>query len=194
MSKIVEISIVCNFAQALRKVAKVGVEMNEITIKVYAESIGVSHQAVYQMISNHSEEIEPYIIKKGKTRYLTEKAVELLDSYRKGNPLSVHTVEQSEQIRLLQKANADASAREKELLEVIAELRGQLQQKAEKEAANALLLAGSTQLQQKVNEIPELIQNAVEKKELEMKLQFSEREKEIEGQFEKTWFGLYRKK
>ena len=161
--------------------------MKEMTVKQYADMTGVSHQAVYQMMTNHREEIDPFIIKRGKTRYLTEKAVELLDGYRKGNPLSVHTVEQTELIQMLQKANSEAAVRENQLLQQIADLQEELRFKAEKEAANALLLAGSTQLQQKVDEIPQLIQEAVEKKELELRLEFAE-------QYEKTIFGFYRRK
>lgn len=52
------------------------------TVRDYASERGISHQAVYQMMATHKNELEPFIVKHGRTRYLTEKAEEVLDHYR----------------------------------------------------------------------------------------------------------------
>jgi len=173
----------------------------EISIKTYAETVGISHQAVYQQISNHKEEIEPHIVKRGNTRYLTDKAVEILDNLRKDNPLAVHQVQQNEQIALLQNDLQLASEREKALMQTINDLRKQLQMKAEEEAKNAFMIASASQMQEKIDAIPEQIKAAEDKKELEMRLEFKEREQEIRDEmqakiddFKPTFFGFYRKK
>lgn len=57
-----------------------------ITIRSYAKSRCISYEAVRQSIKRHKDELSDHIIKQGKTQYLSDVAVEILDKYRvKGN-------------------------------------------------------------------------------------------------------------
>lgn len=57
-----------------------------VTIRAYAKSRCISYEAVRQSIKRHKDELTDHIIKQGKTQYLSDVAVEILDKYRvKGN-------------------------------------------------------------------------------------------------------------
>lgn len=72
------------------------------TVKEYAEIKGVSHQAVYKMLQVHKDELEDYIIKRGRTRFLTDEAIDILEKYRESNPVIVEQVHSREQIEELE--------------------------------------------------------------------------------------------
>lgn len=86
-----------------------------ITVKQYASERGVTHQAVYGLIKSHKQELEGLIVIQGRTRFLTDDAVELLDSFRKSNPVVVLQMDKDEEIERLNNEN-------KALLLKIAEL------------------------------------------------------------------------
>lgn len=73
-----------------------------VTIKEYATRKGVSHQAVYKMIQIHSDELEPHIIQRGRTRYLTDAAVELMEQYRETSPQVVENYNDAVKIKELE--------------------------------------------------------------------------------------------
>ena len=52
------------------------------TVKEYAMERGITHQAVYQMLSTHKDELDDLIVMNGRTRYLTPQAEAILDQYR----------------------------------------------------------------------------------------------------------------
>lgn len=57
-----------------------------LTIRDYAKSRHISYEAVRQSIKRHKDELSEHISKQGKTQYLSDTAVEILDKYRlKGN-------------------------------------------------------------------------------------------------------------
>ena len=60
-----------------------------ITIKDYAKSRGISYEAVRQSIKRHKTELSDHISKQGRTQYLDETAVIVLDNYRNKNTVSV---------------------------------------------------------------------------------------------------------
>lgn len=72
------------------------------TVKEYAEIKGVSHQAVYKMLQVHKDELEGYIIKRGRTRFLTDEAIDILEKYRESNPVIVDQVHSRERIEELE--------------------------------------------------------------------------------------------
>lgn len=72
------------------------------TVKEYAEIKGVSHQAVYKMLQVHKDELEDYIIKRGRTRFLTDEAIDILEKYRESNPVIVDQVHSRERIEELE--------------------------------------------------------------------------------------------
>ena len=73
-----------------------------ITIKDYAMQNGISHQAVYQMLGTHKEELDPHIVKQGRTRFLTDKAVEILEQYRQQATIVIDRQDQTERIKELE--------------------------------------------------------------------------------------------
>ena len=64
----------------LRKTCERGLHMK--TVKEYAMERGITHQAVYQMLSTHKDELDDLIVMNGRTRYLTPQAEAILDQYR----------------------------------------------------------------------------------------------------------------
>lgn len=53
-----------------------------LTIREYANSRNVSYEAVRRSIKQYDKELRTEIIKQGRTRYLSDVAVEFLDSHR----------------------------------------------------------------------------------------------------------------
>lgn len=72
------------------------------TVRDYASERGISHQAVYQMMATHKKELEPFIVKRGRTRYLTEKAEEVLDHYRNQSTIVIAQNDNHARIKQLQ--------------------------------------------------------------------------------------------
>ena len=70
-----------------------------ITIKDYAQQQGISHQAVYQMLGTHKDELDPHIVKQGRTRFLTDEAVEILEKYRQQAPIVMERQDQVARIK-----------------------------------------------------------------------------------------------
>lgn len=73
------------------------------TVKQYAEEKGVSHQAVYKMISTHESELRDFILVQDRTRFLTPEAEELLDGYRKKSQIVIEREDANETIETLKK-------------------------------------------------------------------------------------------
>lgn len=71
------------------------------SIKVFAEERNITHQAVYQMMSVHKEELEEHIVRDGRTRYLTPEAEAILDKYRNKSAIVVETKNNSAEIEQL---------------------------------------------------------------------------------------------
>ena len=84
----------------LRKPCARGLNMK--TVRDYASERGISHQAVYQMMTTHKKELEPFIVKRGRTRYLTEKAEEVLDHYRNQSTIVIAQNDNHARIKQLQ--------------------------------------------------------------------------------------------
>ena len=53
-----------------------------LSVKEYAKLRNISYEAARQSILHHKKELDGHIIKQGKTRYLDETAVELMDQWR----------------------------------------------------------------------------------------------------------------
>jgi len=74
-----------------------------ITIKEYAERKGVSHQSVYKQLQTHADELAEFIVTKGRTRYLTDEAIGILEQYRETNPQVVEKTNYQEKIEDLER-------------------------------------------------------------------------------------------
>ena len=72
-----------------------------MTIKQYAESQNVTYEAVRKQIVGYGEELKDHIVRKGRTQYLDEWAVEFLTKRRRENPVILLSQDKDEAIELL---------------------------------------------------------------------------------------------
>lgn len=96
-----------------------------ISIKDYAKEKGVSYEAIRQSVDRYKDELEGHIVKQGKTRYLDETAVEILNSKRAVNPVVIVNEDKDERIAALEEEN-------KALLQRVAALQDQLLKEKER--------------------------------------------------------------
>lgn len=95
-------------------------EINLLTIKEYARKKNVSYEAVRKQIQKYKDgELKDHIIRKNKTQYLDEFAVDFLDNRRRESPIMVVQVDKDEEIQRLRDEN-------KALLLKVAELQDAL--------------------------------------------------------------------
>lgn len=175
-------------------------ELRMKTVKEYAEMKGVSHQAVYKMLQVHKDELEDYIIKRGRTRFLTDDAIAILEKYRESNPVIVDQVHSRERIEELENTIKQMLVRENELQREIAANNKELREMAELRATQAKLIAEAEAnvflLEERTEELE---QTRRENANLKAQLSMAEEEKEqIQEQLHleknKTWLQkLFRK-
>lgn len=103
-------------------------------IKDYASERGITTQAVYQLIDNHKSELNEYIVKQGRTRYLLPEAEEILDSYRNRSQIVIEKQDRIDEIEQLKAEN-------KNLLLKIATQADKIATLAEESKNNAILIA-----------------------------------------------------
>lgn len=139
-----------------------------ITIKDYAKSRNISYEAVRQSIKRHKAELAEHISKQGKTQYLNDIAVGILDKYRNKGTVSVSVFEQSESNQEL----IDGMKNQIILLQ---------QQIIDLQRENQLGIEAKAKLQMIEANIEDL---TTENKQL----------KEENNSYQRTVFGLYRKK
>lgn len=82
-----------------------------LSVKEYAEKHGVSTQSVYKMMQTHRIELDGHIVKQGKARYLTDEAVEILESYRMASQVVVKQMEDQTKIEELKQQIAELQAK-----------------------------------------------------------------------------------
>ena len=75
--------------------------MNMITMKDYADSKGISYEAVRRQVQRYSEELKGHITVQNRTQYLDEWAVDFLSERRRQSPIVVIKEDQSEEIDIL---------------------------------------------------------------------------------------------
>ena len=90
-----------------------------LTIKQIAEQQNVSYEAIRKQVIRYELELQDHILKKGRTQYFDEYAVEFLNSKRKENPVVIIQTDKDDTIRALENEN-------KALLIKVAELQEQL--------------------------------------------------------------------
>lgn len=143
-------------------------------IKVYAEERGVSHQAVYQMISTHKDELSEHIVKHGRTRYLTPAAEDILDRYRNKSQIIIDAPNGNNEVEKLR-------SQVESLLIKIADQADKISELAQWKADNALLIAEASQqsllLESKTKEI-ELLEGFI--KDAKDNIEFIQEEKNRE--------------
>ena len=111
-----------------------------ISIKDYAEQKGVTTQAVYKQLQTHSVELKGCIVKQGRTRYLTDEAVAILNQFRESSPQVIERTNDRELIEQLRMEN-------KNLLIKIAAQADKIADLSDWKSEQALLIAEAGQKQ-----------------------------------------------
>lgn len=79
-------------------------EIKLLTIKEYAKKKNITYEAVRKQIQKYKDdELKDHIIKKNKTQYLDEYAVDFLDNRRRESPVLLYQMEKDEEIETLKR-------------------------------------------------------------------------------------------
>lgn len=174
------------------------------TIREYADNNGITYEAVRQQIAKHNEELKPHIKKENGTSYLTDKAIELLDSYR--TRVQVVSARRYDEITELLEQQADLQAQLLKAKDLIIQLQAEQTKGIEAQAKLTLLLEQKEQSDQQHKE--ELEKAAAEKEQAKIELaqaqnnlaikqdELAQAQEELEQEktrFKKSIFGLYKK-
>lgn len=112
--------------------------MNDITIKEYAETRGVTYEAARQQIKRFEAQLKGHIHARGRTQYIDEHAVALLDEHRQQSSVCAQNRERFEELKKLREEN-QALVRRVDALqeELLAAQRSTLDTRAKLEASEA---------------------------------------------------------
>lgn len=88
-----------------------------MTIRDYADSRKVTYEAVRQLVNRLSGELEGHITKKGRTRYLDDEAVQILDERRNGSKVSVIKAKVTENDNTIDQLKNEIILLQRQLLE-----------------------------------------------------------------------------
>lgn len=158
--------------------------MELMTIKQYAQSQHISYEAVRKQVASYKQDLQDHIIRKGRTQYLDEYAVEYLTKRRRESPVIVLEQSKDETIADL-KEQIDAlrvqlMTAQNELLKEkdrIIQLQEENQKSLESQTKYAALLEENDTMSEQIRELTEQRDAAV---------------KEAES-YQPSWFGLYKK-
>lgn len=142
-----------------------------ITIKDYAAQKNVTYEAVRKQLVRYKKELNGHIVKKNRTQFLDDYAVNFLNDRRKENAITVINTERNEYIKELENDN-------RRLYKKIEQLQEQLLE-AQKLTSKTLLLESNV--------------NTLEKQNNALKTQNMSLQNELNS-FKPYAFGLYRKK
>ena len=76
--------------------------MEVMTIREFADAQGISYEAVRKQVVRYSDELSGHVIRKNRTQYLDETAVEFLKERRRESPIVLQTIDQADEISRLQ--------------------------------------------------------------------------------------------
>ena len=76
--------------------------MSIMTIKQLADSQEIILEAVRKQVVRYSDELSGHVIRKNRTQYLDETAVEFLKERRRESPIVLQTNDQADEISRLQ--------------------------------------------------------------------------------------------
>lgn len=158
--------------------------MELMTIKQYAQSQHISYEAVRRQVSAHKQELQDHIVRRGRTMFLDETAVEFLTQRRRESPVIVLEQSKDETIADL-KEQIDAlrvqlMAAQNELLKSkdhIIELAEESRKSLEAQTKYAALLEDNESKDEQIRELTE--QRDAAQKEA--------------SSYQPSWFGLYKK-
>ena len=165
--------------------------MELVTIKQFADSQGISYEAVRKQLHKYSEELSGHVIRKDRTRYLDEVAVKFLQERRRESPIILQNMDQGEEISRLmdqvESLRAQLVSVQNKLLESqerIISLQDEAQKALEDKARYTALLEDNEAKEKKLQETEERLRRV--EAERDEAVQESRR-------FYKSWFGFYRK-
>ena len=179
--------------------------MELVTIKQFADSQGISYEAVRKQLHKYSEELSGHVIRKGRTQYLDEKAVEFLKERRRESPIVLQTIDQNEEISRLQEQleslRTQLMSAQNKLLESqerIISLQEEAQKALEDRARYTALLEDNEAKEKKLQETEEQLRrveadrNNVVQQVQNLQAERDEAVRESKSYY-KSWFGFYRK-
>lgn len=179
--------------------------MELVTIKQFADSQGISYEAVRKQLHKYSEELSGHVIRKDRTRYLDEKAVEFLQERRRESPIVLQTIDQGEEIGRLQdqveSLKAQLVTAQNKLLEAqerVISLQDEAQKALEDRARYTALLEDHEDQKRKLQETSDQLRrveadrdDAVQRAQ-DLQTERDEAVREAKSYY-KSWFGFYRK-
>jgi len=184
-----------------------------VTIKQYAESQNVTYEAVRKQIVRYADDLGEHIVRKNRTQFLDDWAVDFLTKKRKENPVIIVNQDKDEEIeslrsqvetlrvQLLTAQNELLKSQEERLKaqDRIIVLQEEAQKTIEDRAKYTALLEDSKAKDEKLKEAGDQIETLrKEKEEDQRKIEDLQRERDeaqAEAQsFTRSIFGLYRKK
>lgn len=165
--------------------------MELVTIKQFADSQGISYEAVRKQLHKYSKELSGHVIRKDRTRYLDEVAVKFLQERRRESPIILQNMDQGEEISRLQaqleSMRAQLVSAQNKLLESqerIISLQDEAQKALEDKARYTALLEDNETQKKKLQETEDQLRRVE-----------AERDEAVQESksYKKSWFGFYRK-
>ena len=165
--------------------------MELMTIRDFAEDQHVSYEAIRRQLSTYREELREHIIKKGRTQFLDEYAIEFLKGKRREHPVIVVKEDYREEIASLQEEIGNLQGENESLKKQVMllqqkliELEHEKNELLEHKIRSELLLELHDKNQKQLQEVQNNLQ--------ETKQELTEAKQELNS-YSRTWFGLYRK-
>ena len=179
--------------------------MELVTIKQFADSQGISYEAVRKQLHKYSEELSGHVIRKDRTRYLDEVAVKFLQERRRESPIILQNMDQGEEISRLQaqleSMRAQLVSAQNKLLESqerIISLQEDVQKAIEDRVKYTALLEDKEASEKKLLETEDLLRGVEAERDealqkaRELQTERDEAVKESKSYY-RSWFGFYRK-
>lgn len=173
--------------------------MDVRSIKQFAEEQNVSYEAVRKQIVKYSEELKDHIVRKNRTQYLDEWAVEFLKEKRRESPIVLMNMDQNEEIENL-KAQVDLlKTKLLSAQDQIISLQSESTKAIEAQVKYTVLLEDNKAKEEKLKEAEDQIRTIrteaddLRKKSEEDLKKIEDLQTEIQS-FQKSIFGFYRKR
>lgn len=151
--------------------------MELMTIKQYAQSQHISYEAVRKQVASYKQELQDHIVKRGRTMFLDETAVEFLTQRRRESPVIVLEQSKDETIADLKEQidslRVQLMAAQNELLRE----KDHIIKSLEAQTKYAALLEDNESKDEQIRELTE--QRDAAQKEA--------------SSYQPSWFGLYKK-
>lgn len=170
--------------------------MELVTVRQFAKQKGISYEAARKQVTKYTSELGGHIVVKDRTRFLDEEAVAFLTDRRRLSPIVTVVEDQSDEIKDLQGQVEDLKAR---LLATEEKLSNAQEEIARTQAARILdqqkiiQMQEDARLQIESQAVTDAARQVAEERVEEQRQEIEQLREEI-GSFERSWFGLYRKR